>query len=117
MSKSPILLGLATIAALVSPALAQQAPKLYEEMIARQEERQIIPAPIAGIENSLWFDYRINVMETGKELASDLRHASDTEDLRDAWDEYRIELAHERRHYVNKMAKRGYRYGNVIVGD
>ena len=90
---------------------------LYEEMSARQEERRIIGSPIAGIENSRWYDYRTNVNETAKELASDLRHASDTEDLRDAWDEYRVELANERHHYVNEMAERGYRYGAVFIGD
>ena len=54
--------------------------------------------------------------EAQKELASDLRHVSDTEDLRDAWEEYRHELAHERRDYVKEMAERGYRYGVVTVG-
>ena len=78
---------------------------------------RIITSPIAGIENSRWYDYRTNVNETSKELATDLRHASDTEDVRDAWDEYRIELAHERQHYISEMAERGYRYGAVFIGN
>ena len=90
---------------------------LFEEAVAREEEKRIITSPIAGIENSLWFDYRIDVIEAQKELTSDLRRASDTEDLRDAWEEYGHELKHERIDYIEDMAKRGYRQGNVIVGD
>jgi hypothetical protein len=89
---------------------------LYEETRAREEEQLIFLAPIAGVENKVWFNYRANVLETKKELSSDLRRASDTEDLRDAWDEYADELRHERRHYVKKMEKRGFRQGNVIIG-
>lgn len=88
-----------------------------EERMAHVEEGRIIQSPIAGIQNHYWFDYRGNVNETQKELASDLRHASDTEDLRDAWDEYRIELADQRGHYIKQMAKRGYRYRTVEVVD
>lgn len=88
---------------------------LYEEEMARLEEQRIISAPIGGVRNHFWYDYRTNVLEAKKELASDLRRVSDTEDLRDAWDEYGHELAGERRHYVKVMAKRGYRYGKVTV--
>jgi hypothetical protein len=98
----------------VAPAMAEMT--LYEEMRARQEEKLIFTSPIAGIENKHWFNYRINVIEAKKELSSDLRRASDTEDLRDAWDEYAHELKHERKHYVKKMEKRGYRVGQVFVG-
>ncbi|MGD9811964.1 MAG: hypothetical protein AB7U35_11635 [Sphingobium sp.] len=110
---------LATLASgtIVSAAFAAVVPGtgLYEEQLARQEERLIIATPIAGIENRYWFNYRTNVVETKKELASDLRRASDTEDLRDAWDEYRVELADQRQNYIKKMAKRGYRYGEVRI--
>lgn len=95
-------------------ATAQAAEMLYEETLARAEEKQILQSPIAGIQNGLWFDYRINVTEAQKELSSDLRRASDVEDLRDAWEEYAFELRDEREHYVKKMAKRGYR-GVVTV--
>lgn len=102
----------------VSQAHAGDGPSavLYEETLAHEEEARIVSAPIAGIQNNLWFDYRTDVGEAQKELASDLRHSSDTEDLRDAWDEYAHELKHERIAYVRKMAKRGYRQGEVIVG-
>lgn len=92
-------------------------PPLYEEQVARQEEKLILTSPIAGIENKYWFDYRINVVEAQKELSGDLNHASDIEDRRDAWEEYGHELHKERTHYVKKMAKKGYyRTGTVIVG-
>lgn len=99
-------------------AVASQAavPMLYEESYARQEEKLIIASPIAGIQNRLWFDYRINVTEAQKELASDLRHATDIEDRRDAWEEYGVELRKERIEYVEEMAERGYRQGTVTVG-
>lgn len=87
---------------------------LYEEQLAREEEKLILTAPIAGIKNSRWFDYRGNVNEAQKELHSDLRGASDIEDRRDAWEEYAHELKHERVDYIKDMAKKGYRQGYVI---
>lgn len=97
-------------------ANARVSGGLYEEAVARAEEKRIITKPIAGIENRFWFDYRIDVTEAQKELSSDLRRASDIEDQRDAWEEYAHELAHERRHYVKEMHERGYIYREVIVG-
>src|ERR1044072_6287844 len=107
----------ASIVASAASVTAVVRPMLYEEQLAHQEEGLIIQSPIGGIKNHFWFDYRANVNETQKELSSDLRHVSDTEDLRDAWEEYRHELAHNRTHYVTEMAERGHRYGLVIVGD
>lgn len=106
-----------TILPLIALGLAGAAnaalPMLYEEQVARAEEKLILTSPIAGIENKLWFDYRIDVIEAQKELTSDLRRASDIEDQRDAWSEYAHELKHEREDYVHDMAKRGYRQGSV----
>lgn len=87
---------------------------LYEEQMAREEEKLILTSPIAGIKNSRWFDYRGNVNEAQKELSSDLRRASDVEDRRDAWEEYAHELKHERIDYIEDMAKKGYRQGYVV---
>lgn len=98
-------------------AASAALPMLHEEQMARAEERLILTSPIAGIENSLWFDYRIDVTEAQKELTSDLRRATDAEDLRDAWEEYGHELRHEREDYIRDMAKRGYRQGTVIIVD
>lgn len=104
------------LAALTLGTAAQAAiPMLYEEAFAREEEKQIITSPIAGIENALWFDYLIDVTEAQKELSRDLRKADDIEDLRDAWEEYGKELRHERIDYIEDMAKRGYRMGEVTV--
>ncbi len=101
----------------LATAASAAVPMLYEERFARNEESKIITSPIAGIQNSLWFDYRINVLESKKELSGDLRRATDIEDRRDAWEEYAVELKHERVHYTKKMAKKGYRMGNVTIVD
>ena len=107
-----------SIAALgIATSAVAAAPMLHEEELARAEEARIIAYPIAGIENQLWFDYRIDVTEAQKELTSDLKRASDLEDRRDAWEEYARELKHERDDYIHDMAKRGYRYGQVIFVD
>ncbi|QZH74108.1 MAG: hypothetical protein JY451_10125 [Erythrobacter sp.] len=104
ITKLVLALGILPLATAVSAA-----DILYEESIARQEEQRIIDSPIAGIENSLWFDYRIDILEAQEELVSDLRRASDLEDQRDVWEEYANELSHERRDYIEEMAERGYR--------
>ena len=100
---------------LVAGAAQAAIPALYEEQSARAEEELILKTPIAGIENNLWFDYRIDITEAQKELRSDLNRASDLEDMRDAWEEYGDELRKERIHYIEEMAERGYRYGTVTV--
>lgn len=106
------------VLALASAGAASAAiPMLLEERVARDEEKLILAHPIAGIENSLWFDYRSDVIEAQKELSSDLRRASDIEDKRDAWEEYAVELKHEREDYIHDMAKRGFRQGSVTIID
>lgn len=102
--------------ALLASAGQAAVSGLLEEKVARDEESRIINAPIAGIENRLWFDYRIDITEAQKELRSDLDHASDIEDQRDAWEEYATELRKERFDYIEDMAERGYRMGTVTVG-
>ncbi|WP_340587245.1 hypothetical protein [Erythrobacter alti] len=99
--------------ATAAPAVASDV--LYEEQWARQQEAEIFTAPIAGIENRFWFDYRGNIIEAQEELSSDLRRASDLEDRRDAWEEYGNELIDERTHYIEEMAERGYRAWSVTV--
>jgi hypothetical protein len=114
MKRNTMLLAAALVAV---PAAAFAAPTPYEQQLAQQEEARILRSPIGGVRNSRWFDYRTNINETRKELASDLRRSSDAEDRRDAWDEYGTELRHERVSYVKAMAKKGYRVGRVYVGD
>lgn len=114
MTKSFIRTAAFALLALTGTARAAM-PSLYEETYANHEEVQIIQLPIAGIHNRLWYNYRINITEAQKELAGDLRHADDIEDRRDAWEEYARELKNERKHYVEEMAERGYRQGQVFV--
>jgi len=113
LTMTALVLGVATAAT----AAVNTNIRTTEERMAHEEEGRIIERPIGGFENRFWFDYRINLTEARKELASDLRGASDTEDLLDAWDEYRGELSHERGHYIKEMAERGVRYGTVSVGS
>lgn len=98
----------------VAGAAGAAVQTLYEEQMARDEEKLILAAPIAGIMNSRWFDYRGDVLEAQKELNSDLRGASDIEDRRDAWEKYASELKDERIDYIKDMAKKGYRQGSVV---
>jgi hypothetical protein len=113
--KSLILTPLAAVG-LVSAATAA-VQTLYEEQMARDEEKMILTSPIAGIMNSRWFNYRADVNEAQKELNSDLRGASDVEDRRDAWEEYAKELKDERIDYIEDMAEKGYRQGRVFIVD
>jgi len=114
MKTKTLIVAMALVAA---PSAAFALPTLYEQQVAQQEEALILRAPIGGVRNSRWFDYRTNINETRKELASDLRHASDIEDRRDAFEEYGHELRHERLSYVKVMAKKGYRAPRVYVGN
>jgi hypothetical protein len=108
------LVALVAVPALALPAVAMAVqPIMYEEKVARNEEALVIQNPIGGVQNSKWYNYRANVNESQKELSSDLRHASDIEDRRDAWEEYAGELHKERGKYVSYMSKRGYRVPQV----
>lgn len=77
---------------------------------------EIRSEPIAGIYNNPWYAYLADVREAEQELGSDLRHASDAEDQRDAWEEYHHELVDADKDYVIEMRERGYRAGRVTVG-
>ncbi len=114
--KQTKIIGAAALAIATIPAAAMAVvPTLYEEQAARAEEERIIQAPLGGIDGKHWYNYRANVNETQKELAGDLRGASDIEDQRDAWEEYGTELRHERSTYVKAMVKRGYRVPTVYI--
>ena len=73
-------------------------------------------APIAGIVNQQWYNYKADILEAEKELTSDLRHATDREDRWDAWDEWETEVVDADKDYVKEMRKKGYRSGRVTVG-
>ncbi|MBD2841151.1 hypothetical protein [Erythrobacter rubeus] len=59
--------------------------------------------------NSYWLDYKTDISEAKRELASDLRRATDREDRREAHEEYRREIADARYDYRKEMWERGYR--------
>jgi hypothetical protein len=73
-------------------------------------------APIAGVVNQYWYNYKADIMEAEKELVSDLRHSTDREDRWDAWDEWTVEVTDADKDYVKEMRKKGYRTGRVTVG-
>ncbi len=62
--------------------------------------------------NKWWLDYRTDISEAKRELASDLRRATDEEDRRDAYEEYRQEIRDARHDYRKEMTERGYRVAN-----
>ncbi|MEP2735880.1 MAG: hypothetical protein ABJP34_06240 [Erythrobacter sp.] len=71
-------------------------------------------APIApnNDHNKWWLDYRTDISEAERELASDLRRATDQEDRRDAYEEYHNEIRDARKDYRKEMVERGYRVVN-----
>lgn len=80
------------------------------------ETPEIRHAPIAGVYNKYWYNYRADILEAEKELTSDLRRATDREDRWDAWDEWATEIVDADKDYVKAMRKKGYRAGRVTVG-
>jgi hypothetical protein len=67
--------------------------------------------------NSYWLDYKTDISEAKRELASDLRHADDESDRERAWVEYRREIADARSDFRKEMIEKGYRVGTVTVAD
>ncbi|WP_298468288.1 hypothetical protein [uncultured Erythrobacter sp.] len=59
--------------------------------------------------NKWWLDYRTDISEAKRELRSDLRRATDEEDRRDAYEEYRQEIRDAKHDYTKEMRERGYR--------
>jgi len=106
MRAATLILLAATSLGVAAPAYA--APASYEQQLADQEQSMVLVEPLAGRENKYWFHYNTDIQEARLELKRDLKHASDTEDVRDAWDEYRVELADARKDYTKEMRERGY---------
>ena len=101
------------IAATVFASASGQAARFADSADDHTEIRQ---QPIAGIYNSPWYAYLADVREAEQELGSDLKHSTDAEDQRDAWEEYHHELVDADKDYVKEMRERGYRAGRVTVG-
>jgi hypothetical protein len=79
---------------------------------------EILKAPIAGVRNNYWYDYKSDIDEAENELRKDLRRAKSNQDKREAWAEYNRELKDARSDYRKEMVEKGYilRRGEVIVG-
>ncbi len=74
--------------------------------------------PVYSDSNKHYLDYKTDLSEARRELASDLRHADDAADREDAWAEYRREVADARHDFRKEMAERGVvirRLPQVIV--
>lgn len=106
----------AAAAILALPATAAVAAVPYGAMPPGFDPPHIRTAPIAGVVNQQWYNYKADILEAEKELTSDLRHATDREDRWDAWDEWQAEVVDADKDYVQEMRKKGYRTGRVTVG-
>ncbi|PZQ21684.1 MAG: hypothetical protein DI569_11100 [Sphingopyxis macrogoltabida] len=105
-----------TLAVFLALPASVAAAVPYHSMPPGFDRPDIRTAPIAGIRNQYWYNYRTDILEAEKELTSDLRRASDREDRWDAWDEWANEVVDADRDYVKEMRKKGYRTGRVTVG-
>lgn len=78
----------------------------------------VLDAPIAGVRNDYWYDYRSDLEEAENELRKDLRRAKTAQDRREAHAEYNRELFDARKDYSQEMVEKGYlRRGQVDVLD
>jgi hypothetical protein len=83
--------------------LAAHGPEIVVERY-----RSLPPSP-NNFTNKWWVDYQTDISEARRELASDLRRATDAEDRRDARREYEREIEDARYDYEKEMNERGYR--------
>ena len=105
-----------TLAILVALPATTLAAVPYGSKPPGFETPHIRTAPIAGVVNQYWYNYKADILEAEKELVSDLRHATDREDRWDAWDEWSNEVVDADKDYTKDMRKKGYRVGRVTVG-
>jgi hypothetical protein len=73
-----------------------------------QHHAHTLKAPIAGVRNNLWYDYRSDLDEAENELRKDLRRAKTSQDRREAYAEYDNELFDARKDYTKEMREKGY---------
>lgn len=79
---------------------------------------RVFDAPIGGVRNNHWYDYRSDLEEAENELRKDLRRAKTAQDRREAHAEYDRELYDARKDYTQEMVEGGYlRRGQVEVLD
>ena len=107
MRISSLVTGLALVGAATSPLMAH---------VGKENHVEVREEPVAGQYNKFWYNYLADIQEAEKELKSDLRRATDEEDRRDAWDEYRHELIDADKDYAKEMRERNFRVARVTVG-
>ena len=106
-----------TIVASAALSGTAQANDIYDDFSpAVQAEADIlvrgVPALPSAPNNALnkfWVEYYTDISEAKRELASDLKRATDAEDRREAYEEYEHEVRDARKDYAKAMSKRGYR--------
>jgi hypothetical protein len=113
--RAPIIaiIGLAIVAAAGWALKAEAHP-------GPRQHAHVLSAPLAGVRNNYWYDYRSDIEEAENELRKDLRRAKTDQDRREAWAEYNRELRDAKKDYTKEMVERGYILrprGEVIVGD
>jgi hypothetical protein len=115
LHKAAIWLPLAAVALVIVFFLASNA----SAHPGHSQHVRILDAPLAGVRNNYWYDYRSDVEEAENELRKDLRRAKTAQDKREAWAEYNRELRDARKDYTKEMVEKGYinrPRGEVIVG-
>ena len=99
-------------AILISLAAATLASPASADELHIYVDRDRAPIAPNNDSNKWWVDYKTDISEAKRELASDLRRATDLEDRIDAREEYRREIADARYDYRKEMAERGFRVVN-----
>ena len=89
---------------------------LFAAPAAAHDYSQPEPAPQEDW-NSYWLDYKTDLSEAKRELRKDLRRAKKPSDEREAWAEYRREVADARKDYAQQMREKGYAVGQVTVSE
>ncbi len=111
--------GTVTALASMSALSAHPGPERHGKHYKSAYDRDIVvrggsyrPVSPNNDSNNFWLDYKTDISEAERELASDLRRATDAEDRRDAYEEYHNEIRDAKKDYTKEMRERGYRVVN-----
>jgi len=100
------------LAAIAPAAIATATPLMAGGHPIIVERERALPIAPNNFSNKWWIDYETDISEAKRELASDLRRATDLEDRIDAREEFRREVADAKYDYRKEMAERGFRVVN-----
>lgn len=100
---------LAPTAALAAALIAAPLMAGGHPIIVERDRERALPIAPNNFTNKWWIDYETDISEAKRELASDLRRATDLEDRIDVREEYRREVADAKYDYRKEMAERGFR--------